>query len=138
MIQITIKDVLEGNIAGIPDQGIYVFRDGDCVLYVGKSIHVLTRLKEQLRSISALTDLIEANKPSSLFWQIEVMTVEECRLYALKERPNGVYLNLDTAEGVIIRHHQPCLNGSLNLNRGKLPAHIKRHELIPGETDNLY
>lgn len=138
MIQITIKDVLDGKIADIPERGIYIFRDGDCVLYVGKSIRVATRLKEQLQSISALTDLIEINKPSSLFWQIEVMTVEECYPYALKEHPKGVYLTLDTAEGVIIRHHQPCLNGSLNLNRGRLPAHIKRRELIPGETDDLY
>lgn len=138
MIQITVRDIFNDNFTNVPDEGIYIFRDGEHVFYVGQSIDIGRRLHEHLLSTAQVGDLVRLNWPKSLSWQVEIMTVEECQPYVLREYPKSTSMWLDTAERVLIRYYHPSLNGKLNFSPSKLPAHIKRRELEPGATDNLY
>jgi hypothetical protein len=136
MIKATIGNLLDGQLDGHEDTlgcVIYVVRDGDLVLYVGKAAGVIGRLWSHLgestwgwTGISRLGRLIQANLPAARYWQIELMTGEDC-LLALKEYtdyeylvdPDGTgYLLLDCTllgDGTRLEHRHPMLK-SWNAN----------------------
>lgn len=90
MIGATIGDLLDGQLDGREDiQGciIYVVRDGDITLYVGKAARVIERLWSHLgdgswgwTGTSQLGRLIKANMPIARTWHIEFMTGKDCLL----------------------------------------------------------
>jgi len=101
MVKATIGDLLDGQLDGHEDTReciIYVVRDGDIVLYIGKAIRVIERLRSHLGSgtwgwtgTSQLGELIKANLPVARTWQIELMTGEDC-LLALENCTGYKYL----------------------------------------------
>jgi hypothetical protein len=79
MLTITIRDLCQWNRDGEAPEfaepyAIYRFRDGDFIIYVGKTErNIAERLWEHigLAGRTHLTSLIEDNLPGSLDWQID-------------------------------------------------------------------
>lgn len=150
MIKVTVGQFLSGKLDEFEDlreHHIYIFKDGDIALYVGQAGNVITRLWEHIGPLpgypyegrfydgpSRVGKLIEAKVPGSLFWEIEILTVEECQ-----ERKPGTPPSIDWAERAMIIYYKPILNaGSCGLDseilaRYRLPipeAFIKSHSEI--------
>jgi len=144
MIQTTFKELLQGKLDTTDLEGIYVIRDGEHVLYVGRSTDVVERLHEHIENwpSSAIGDLFMLNRPQSYNWRIELMTPEECRPFLLSRssmyEDARIPVGIEAAERAMILHYGPSMNGSLNLHPKPLPKHIKRHEIEVGATDHLY
>jgi hypothetical protein len=156
MIKITITDLLNG-FTEDPDaqdlHSLYLIRDGDVVFYVGKSENVIDRLLGHLGlgnwgwagGSDSLVRLIEANLPQSLNWQIELLTVEDCKPYitdGLQLRDpssaKGITLffiwerNIKLCEQCLIAHYHPCLNIIYNQHATPLPERYRSGK-IPWE-----
>jgi hypothetical protein len=128
MHTITVSDVLNDTL---PDSGwgkfrIYVFRDQDFVLYVGKTEqNIIDRIEEHLglshREESHVGQLVSDNLPHSLDWYIDLMTLADCDLFV--QRHFAVSHNADVrlAEQAMIREYSPPLNRESNPNAHLLP-----------------
>ncbi len=145
MIQTTIGRFLKGEVDQVWLSGVYVFRDGEHVLYVGRSKDVVKRVYEHIEkwSNSAIGNLVMLNKPQCLSWQIELLEPKECREFAIPFAPiykdRDLEVPIETAEEAMIRHYGPCMNTQINVNPHKLPKHIKWIEVdLAGITDNLF
>jgi len=149
MIQLTVRDLLRGKADEVAMSGVYMVRDGECVLYVGKSKDVISRLHDHMEKWTShqLGDVIRINAPQSLSWQIELMEPEECRdiVKSIGERyqryeDTKLTIDMGFAEQSLIMHYHPCLNISNNVSPNRLPAHIKRYpvKIEVGATDNLF
>ena len=143
MLQLTIREALEGAI-DTSDHDLYLYRDDETVLYIGRSTSPLERLREHLgmglynRRISALGTLILAQKPGSFSWVMELRTVSECEALIHRYRPEvfGWYLQQrekhltreasEVAEQVLIEHYHPCLNVIGNRHGQTLPERYRR------------
>jgi predicted GIY-YIG superfamily endonuclease len=147
MVRLTVRDFLQGKADKVAISGIYVVRDEECVLYVGRSKDVVTRLYNHIEKWAShqLGDVIRINAPQSLSWQIELMEPEECRdivksIGYQRYEDTELTIDIELAEQSLIMHYHPCLNISNNVNPGRLHPHIKRYsvELEGGITDDLY
>ena len=88
MISTTVDGLVNEKIRreDVFDCVVYIVRDADLVLYVGKSeANVVDRLLSHIgegdfgwTGTSSLGRLIKANMPESGDWQIELLTPEEC------------------------------------------------------------
>lgn len=110
---------------------IYRFRDGEFVLYVGKtSRNILERLFEHIGidGQTQMTTLIEDNLPEALNWEIDLFTVKECipliKRHLKVERINE--RNFDLAERAMILESRPAMNMSLNAHPLALPSKYTR------------
>ena len=79
MITTTVADVVKGYSGTTQGHYLYLYRDGEAILYVGKSIRPLERLLQHLgHDVRSLPDaiglLIQDNLPNSLFWTVELYT----------------------------------------------------------------
>ena len=146
MVQATIKDIIDGNLDQVDLSGIYIVRDGEHVLYVGRAVDVVQRLHDHIEkwASSAIGDVIHANAPQSLSWQVELMGAEECRSISISFAPLYedllIPISIESAERYMIRHYHPSLNTSNNPNPNRLPSHIKRYpvKIQVGATDDLF
>ena len=146
MIQATVKDLLQGELDHIELSGVYIVRDGEHVLYVGRSIDVIQRLHDHYEkwTSSAIGDVIHTNAPQPYTWQLELFEPEECRAIVAsqysKYNDTTNLIDIELAEVSTIVHYHPCLNTSNNPKPNRLPKHIKRYpvEIRPGATDNLF
>lgn len=154
MLQMTIADVLKRTVPPYDDHYLYILRDGETVFYVGRSFDPVGRLHEHIyggrSGISYLGHLIrrcarEANlfAAPALEWQVELLTLADCKPYIDRYRPNAFtsfrvpweqivspppfsdpYWHNEAiaiAEGVLIEHYRPCLNVANNSNASPLP-----------------
>jgi hypothetical protein len=149
MLRLTIEDALNG-MNDTVDHCLYLYRDGETVLYIGRSTSPLERLQEHLgrgaytRQISPLGTLILAHLPTSLTWRIELRTVAECEELVRHYRPECYewYLQQmrkhltreasEVAEEALIEHYRPYLNIMGNRQGQILPERYKRPS-HPGE-----
>lgn len=107
---------------------LYIYRDGDTILYVGKSVQPLERLLQHLgRALPYTPDnvgrVIQENMPESLTWSVDLYTLSDCQEVVKIHKPGTFvafqrYLAQETfrkeammiAEEALIRHHRPYLN----------------------------
>lgn len=125
MIQTTMKEALEmyDNDSRIQDY-IYLYRDGETIFYIGKSVQPFERLQEHLgqgedlRALpfpDAIGKLILSNRPDSFEWTVEIVSLEEI------EAKHEIKLSIDDAERCLIIYYKPCLNEMYNRNPTPLP-----------------
>jgi hypothetical protein len=130
MLQLTMNEALEReDIAR--EQRIYIYRDQETILYVGRSIHPFQRLQEHLgngvyiSSPDAIGQLILDNRPDSLTWTIEIQTLQELASsneYDLAIQSNTLASLAEDIEGDVIYRLKPCMNLIGAHNRNKTPA----------------
>ncbi|MDE3090335.1 MAG: hypothetical protein KGJ80_13215, partial [Chloroflexota bacterium] len=128
MMSITVADVIQN---ALPESGwgsfcIYIFRDGGLVLYVGKAEqNVIDRLEDHLgisyRPESQIGRLIDDNAPESHNWQIDLLTLDDCRPIVAKHFPSAQIVDVLTIERAIILEFRPPLNRQSNPNARPLP-----------------
>jgi hypothetical protein len=129
MLTITVDDVLNDKL---PDSGwgkfrIYVFRDQDFILYVGKTEqNIIDRIEEHLglsshREESHVGQLVVDNLPHSLEWCIDLLTLDDCE--PVVQHHFAVTHNADVrlTEQAMIREYSPPLNRESNPNARPLP-----------------
>jgi len=122
-IEQAIKDYVDTG-----EHYLYLYRDGDTVLYVGKSVQPLERLLQHLgRALPYTPDdvgyVIHENMPESLSWTIDLYTLPDCLATVKAHQPGSVaafqqYLAQEAfrkeammiAEEALIRQHRPHLN----------------------------
>jgi len=83
MITVTIRNLCQWDRDGAAPEfaepySIYRFRDGEFVLYVGKTNRdILERLYEHIGMVgeTQMTKFVEDNLPESLSWEIDLFTV---------------------------------------------------------------
>lgn len=138
MIRMKVKDFLKGKLIDMDysSHHVYIYRDGDFVFYVGKSEDIMARLWEHIGPVRGCSyygrfgkcgddvgRLIEVNAPDSLFWEIELLTIEDCRAY-LNEVPSGGFYDTKLAivEKLLIEKFSPYLNGTFNANARSLTS----------------
>ncbi len=136
MITITIHDLCQWDRDGespelVEPYSIYRFRDGNFILYVGKTErHIVERLWEHigLAGQTQLTHLIEDNAPESLSWQIDLYTVEECLPFIREHFASKIIdeATIDLAERAMIAYSHPAVNSMVNYHSTKLPERYTR------------
>ncbi|MBI3742364.1 MAG: hypothetical protein HY257_11500 [Chloroflexi bacterium] len=139
MKTITIAQILDNALSesGWKDFCIYVFRDDDFVLYVGKSTqNIIDRLEEHLgltyRDQSQVGRLIMENAPLSRSWSVDLLTLEDSLQFVREYFPESMGIDLELAERATILRHSPPLNGQSNPHPNALPRKYttKRDEKI--------
>jgi hypothetical protein len=128
MMTVTVADVIDDSL---PESGwgsfcIYVFRDEDFVLYVGKAEqNIIDRLEDHLglsyRPESLVGRLVEDNAPESHKWQIDLLTLDDCKSIVAKHFPSAQSADVLTIEGAVILEFRPPLNRQSNPNARSLP-----------------
>lgn len=130
MIKTTIGAILANEVIPEYDKQIYLIRDGALPLYVGQAVNVCARIKEHCgihsRSFRSdhLGDFIFNNRPASLGWQVDLLTLDECELTARRNFPNLSQFDSDIIEQALIIDLGPCLNSyhnQKNPNRKPIP-----------------
>lgn len=139
MITVTIRDLCQWDRdGGAPEfaepYSIYRFRDGDFVLYVGKTNReILERLYEHIgiEGQTQMTTLIEDNLPESLNWEIDLFTVQECIPLIKKHLKLELIQewNYDLAEKAMICESRPAVNSILRVEHLTLPAKYTQKRL---------
>src|SRR6266496_596176 len=92
MFQMTIERALQEHSVA-KGYCLYLFRDGETILYVGRSHRPLERLREHLgwgeyeAQASHLGDIILKQFPGSLAWTVEFYTLAECQDLVAQCRP---------------------------------------------------
>ena len=138
MFQMTIERALQEHSVA-KGYCLYLFRDGETILYVGRSHRPLERLREHLgwgeyeAQASHLGDIILKQFPGSLAWTVDFYTLAECQDLVAQCRPeyalwfeeqikkNLVREASEIAEEVFIEHYRPCLNIAGNSQGQLLP-----------------
>lgn len=136
MLTMAVKDFLEGTVEiGDALYCVYVVREGETILYVGRSSDPERRLREHFgqpwrSSGSAISVLFEQYPEEALAWQVDVYTLGECQPYVVSylHRLPEVYRDpahyeesMRDAEIAMILHLRPCLNVSNNPSPSRLP-----------------
>jgi hypothetical protein len=139
MITITIRELCQWDRDGeapefVGPYSIYRFRDGDFILYVGKTErNIAERLWEHigLGGQTQLTPLIEDNIPESLDWQVDLYTVTDCFPFIKEYLAAKVMEEWDVAlaEKALIMHSSPAINSTLNYHPTELPERYTRKRL---------
>lgn len=129
MQTITVNDVIDNTL---PETGwekfrIYVFRDEDFILYVGKTQeNIIDRLEAHMgltdRSESLVGKLVEDNAPLSYHWSIDLYTIDECVAMIRRHYPKARIIDIDLVESAMILEHSPALNQQINPHPRALPS----------------
>ena len=124
MITATIGELLSGKLDKMDTGGhyLYLVRDGETILYVGKSRDVIERLRGHLGDggwvfygPSQLGEMIRVNLPQSRGWEVVLLTPADCGAG-----------DIDDAEEELIAHYNPHLNVMLKRHSsGDLPTQYK-------------
>lgn len=117
MLTITLGKILDNNAPSMAFRpGIYVIRENDTVLYVGKSERsVGQRIQEHCTprrfsgALDALGAFVRDTMPNSLELEVDILSVAECNtiVKALAKTEKEI-------EPLMIRHFRPILNGTFN------------------------
>ena len=126
-----VADILHGKLAEEPHRrGIYIVRDGDIVLYVGKTERGVSRSVLKHCGIGAdgappdqLGQLIIENAPESGNWQVEFLSPKNCAPYVGR---SFMKIDIHNAERAIINHFRPCLSDTKDTNLPGLPERYRR------------
>ncbi len=101
---------------------LYLFRDDECVFYVGQSEHAFTRVWDHFlggfKGRSTIGRFILCNWRASLRFTVELLSSASPRF-----APVGH--DRDAAERALIEQYAPCFNVSLNRAPHELPAHYR-------------
>ena|SRR5258708_5464536 len=147
MIQTTVVAMLKRKVKNYDWHYIYVVREDDLVFYVGLSLSPIERMIQHVYGgrngiISHLGHFIRDNIKYADNWQVDLLTLEECKLYIDQY---GTFTDEDkywnealsrsgirdqywlseamrAAEGALIQHYCPCLNVAGNPNPNPLPS----------------
>src|SRR5579859_2235963 len=128
---------------------LYLVRDGDTVLYAGRSFNPIERLRQHMgiddsfyrTDTDRIGRLFFYEKPESLEWQVEMYTIADClssvRRHIISQFPfytEQLYLSevgiqgaISFAEQALIQEHHPCLNVIHNDCPTPLPIQYKWH-----------
>lgn len=144
LIKTTVGAILAKEVDAGEDKKIYLIRDGSLPIYVGQSVGVCERitghcgLGPRLFQPDQLGNFILNNRPASLKWQVDLLTLDECELTARRYFPNNSRFDIDIIEQALIIDLGPCLNtfhNQSNPNRKPIPEayklHNKRNDEIP-------
>jgi len=121
----TVGDILQGRgmQSGFPC--VYIVRDGDKILYVGKTRKsVAERIQQHCAyysdpsHASQLGKFIQKNIPESYSWVVETLSIKECLISIKEGFPNVETVNYAEAEIGMILICRPYLN-IMNNTRGK-------------------
>ena len=128
MTTITVADVINDTLSETDCSScrLYVFRDGDLILYVGQTSQYITdRLAEHLgltyRSQSLVGRLVEENAPESYSWSIDLRTLDECAPIVRRHFPHFHGMDIDYAERALMLEFSPALNAQSNPHPCRLP-----------------
>ena len=158
MQKITIRDILQrrfrygggGELEGA--FGIYIVKDEEVVLYVGKSLDPIERLESHFgllphRSSGTELGMLYKDYPhEAQGWEIELYTLKECyplvkKHFGIELQPNEPYdRSLELAELAMIYDCKPSLNVKHNKDASPLPAKYDRmpqHRLDNNAVDKL-
>ena len=104
------------------NEQLYIIRS-DKVLYIGKAFlgihyrwfgsgtsHILKRYNGTYFGNSAIGTEIINNLPTSMDWEIDMYTVDECSDFVHKHFPYYKMFDIDIAEISLIREYKPLLN----------------------------
>lgn len=117
MVTLTLGEILENKgPAQVYRPGIYVIREGELVIYVGKSERsVGERIQQHCTprrftgALDALGDFVQTCLPESLRLTVDVLSVKDCNQiigsHAKSERE---------VEPAMISHYSPHLNATYN------------------------
>ncbi|MFL5628005.1 MAG: hypothetical protein ACJ788_20700 [Ktedonobacteraceae bacterium] len=106
------------------EHNLYVCREGDEVIYVGRSIHPAKRLHEHIKGVDGRIGYhIKKHMPASLSWTVEFLAAEECEPIIMeychfnyksywihKCDPSTFNQAIDIAEQALIRYYRPLCN----------------------------
>jgi predicted GIY-YIG superfamily endonuclease len=127
MLTLTIEEALKEYV-DTGEHYLYLYRDGDTIFYVGRSVQPLERLLQHLgRALPYAPDevgqIIQEHMPESLHWTMDLYTLSDCQEAVKAHQPGNVvafqhYLAQETfrkkammiAEEALIRQHRPHLN----------------------------
>lgn len=100
----------------------YICRDRYLALYVGMSQkNVVIRFVSHLTNRdSRLGRIFYFNRPDSLSWEVDFLTVAEAQTI-LSSRSTGKF----RLECKLIQHFKPCLNSKCNPRPTPLPGHYR-------------
>ncbi len=115
----TLRSALASDSAiGRAKQCVYVVRDGNAVLYVGKVESCCIRKRFEMHlglsgpthTPSKIGTLIHKNAPDSDQWQIEIYTVEDCNEFLAAHGATHRVRKVNTAERALIHYFHPSVN----------------------------
>jgi hypothetical protein len=128
MLTITVGDVMNDKVqeSSWGPFCIYVFRDSDFVLYVGKTDqNIIDRIAQHLGltywSESQVGKLVEDNAPESYNWCVDLLTLDECVPIVKSYFPSAEMVDVALAEQALILEYSPALNSLLNPHPRALP-----------------
>lgn len=122
MISVNIGDILDNKIeVDISQYKIYIIRDNDEILYVGKAstYDISHRIRHHMGLIphgsgpSKTGEVINDNLPDSRLWQVDMLSLKECAIYLKSFPPESHGARKDpivAAEESTIRFLKPYLN----------------------------
>ncbi len=129
MKTILVIDIMDGNLpeSGWGQYHIYVFRDGEFPLYVGKAEdNIIDRLEAHLgltyRSMGTVRKLVDDNLPDSLTWSIDLYSIEECIVFVQRHFTSAQSADVNLAERSMILEFSPPLNRQFNPEARLLPS----------------
>jgi predicted GIY-YIG superfamily endonuclease len=99
---------------------VYLIRDGNTVIYIGKSRNPLKRLFQHFGHLSRPSLFYLDYKPYARHWTVELYTIEEC-----EEVTGKRCRSMANAEIAMIQHFHPCANTTYNLAPSAYPPSYK-------------
>lgn len=143
-----LTDILNDNHNSHARTVVYIVRDNDFVIYVGKTTTgVSTRLQSHCgcgewgwSGEDSLGCFIRENKPDSDNWKVDIYTVDDCISELRSEKPYYKFFDIDDAEQYFIHLHNPALNIVHNATPIKIPNGYVGNEIIiswAGEEESL-
>ncbi len=124
MIRTTVDDVLSGKITAYGEHFLYIVWEGEHVLYVGRSIDPVIRLRAHVGlswqgQPNYLGQWIARHLPQSASWRMELLTLTDCKRYVQQHQTmnmvrydDGSQLEsaIEAAEAALILQFCPMLN----------------------------
>jgi hypothetical protein len=130
MLTIPVPNILDRSYPDTEEPyHIYVIRDADTILYIGKSVDPIQRLEEHFhmswRSSGADIGMFyEQFQRYASDWSVDLYTPKECETVTSQD----CCKTMDLAEVAMIKHFHPCLNCHYNSQPSPLPD--KYHEMM--------
>jgi len=134
----TIRLVWAGTYEEAGDECVYVVRDGEVVLYVGRTRETMgNRLRGHCNHRSALGTLIREHRPESGGWRVDMFTLCDCEPLIRRWFPHRETLDIEHAERALIRELRPCLNAIDNPGQARVPERYSEQSMTDAPADHL-